>query len=336
VPDQTHAIVAVGDSAVNIVIVKNKILFSSQEVRVPASALAGDPASAAAELSHAFDFFLKSFKGEEIKRVLLTVASGQSIDLWIKALSAELGQTVEALKAPKNATGLSAYTPAAAAATGLVLDRPAGGAKINLLSRETAALESLGKASASAAEKTALRRLVAAEVGLVIGLTFLTLVGLTVISSMETSAIEELVRTRLTPFSADSGSTLAELEEVEAALSKKQKALRVLIEERPPMTQKWSEIARLAPENLVLSTLEMQDYSDNDNLSRRYLSFEGIIYSDSPSGQIATVNGFLTALKQDPAFIAGLAGGKLTQISRVGEGSLGMRFQAVFAEKENE
>lgn len=334
-PLEAHAIVAVGEASVNIVIVKNKTLFSSQEIRLSAEVLGGDLSAAVAELAHAFDFFLKSFKGEEVKRILVVVGAGQDLEKWKTALAAEFGLGVESLRPPKPVAGLT-YTPDTATATGLALKRSgAGASKINLLSKEATLHENLKKTSSAPLDQKTLKRWIVAAAGVVVALTLIGLVVLMFLSSAESEAIQEVVRTRPALTSVALSSPIEEIQKTEALLLKKQKALRVFIEERAAITVKWSEIARLTPPNIVLTSVETREFTDNDDVVRRYLSIEGGVYDNESGAQIVAVNSFLTALKQSAPFMQGIVGGKMTQANRLDRGIRGMRFQLVFSEAEN-
>jgi len=320
VKTEVQALVSIDrDGALTTVVFRGKSILMSRS-SAPRPAPLGVAATApseevVAEIRLAFNYFSKSFKGEPIKRMLVSVDPGEELIGWEELLQREFGLPVSTINAIHTLGRTKTVSPGMAVAIGAALRWVMRDAKVNLLPHTTAKrVESQSLSPEEEKEvlqKWAIRFAIAGLVALV-ALHF-------ALGAQLDDRKKKLDAARRSPAraaTANAGMSPDQLKQREAAINKKLVFLSNVFEKRVLVTSKLVEAARALPEEVRLSSLDYSDPGDREGKSFPTMKLEGMISLSNSGSELALANRFVTALKENEAFTRGFADVKLTAVRK--------------------
>ena len=296
-------------SSINTLVVKDGFpLLFRNGVLTPSSDREENLNHFRSEVRLAFDYFSKSFKHENVERVLL--CSDEASDPFGQALSEELNLPVEILipQAPldhQTEGHLSGMSCAVGLALkGLIHERSR---EFNLISTESKRPSFIDIPDLPPTEeRRLLKKWALIEGGCLVGIALVLYLGLGLSEFLLNSKVSEMRRenNRLSLQLPD--SSIEGLRSLEAELQLKNRFLVSLLDRRVSWTAKMNEIIRTLPDGVWLTRMDYRDLENLKGESSRSLVLEGNMLSKPGTSPLKIVNRFVADLSGNPSFMKGL------------------------------
>ncbi len=276
------------------------------------------------EMKLTFNFFDKNFKNEEMKRIIFIPKGDHFLKDWSERLKAEFAIPFEG---GDFSHLLGSAVPSAfgmIAAAGLALRelsarQPLVG-EANLIAREQIPVMMKEEAGdlITEGEKATLQKWALIGVSIVVAavLGFHFLLGFKIARHRADLNNREIAHTK--PASvADTSVSQEELAQTDLRLSGQLGFLSALVDRRVFWTSKMNELARVTPPGIRLTHLEYADRENKQGRGQIVLTLQGVVISGGSGSELDAPALFVSALKQDQAFMEGFHEVKLSAIRKV-------------------
>ena len=333
-----HAIIDVrNDGTINILIVRGRLLLMARDsVILKPGPGEGQPPSPdfgalITEMNLSLNYFFKNFKKEEIHNVFLLTDTDPLFKSWPERLGAELGLPIETPALSQLFGESDVYAPGRTVAMGLALREaaafPARGsnlmpsdvAKTTRRAVETATAEQHAQQTRVAGRAQMQKGALIAGLG-AFGLQLLTVGAVMAVNSSDAKKLKGMrALYASTEHVADPAAPIADIQAIEKRLADRSRYLVSLMGQRVYVTEKLSELARVMPKSVQLTTL---DYLDTESpvggAPQIILRLAG---KALPRGvnPLDELNRLVASLKTSQSFMAGLQEVRISSLRRTPE-----------------
>ena len=323
---EAYAVVGIDDDDnLNVAVTKSGLLLISQDSIVLRPSGGAEPSKAnvafetfLTEIRLTLNYFSKSFKGEEVRRMVLCADVTERFKDWDQMLRQELGIPVEIGHAVGQADQTKPVSSGMAIACGLAARRYSEekrGLNLELIRKSARTAPSAPPPAVE--EKKLFQKWILMElVVMAVGLFFVYYLMTTKVNSTQRAVHQARIAHPQT-ISATSSMPLDELHKKESDLNRRLSFLTSLVDQRVYWTSKMNEIAKTVPENVQLTLLEYADDEDAGGRSSLSLKIEGDLFLNEPGNELEAVNRFVDALKQNQEFMREMGEIKINSLHKV-------------------
>ncbi len=333
---EAYAVVGIDDDDnLNVAVTKSGLLLISQDSIVLKPSGDDDPSKAniafetfLTEIRLTLNYFSKSFKGEEVRRMVLCADVTHRFKDWDKMLGQELGIPVEIGHAVGQADKTKPVSSGMAIACGLAARRYSEEKRGLNLERITKNTQAASPASLTAAEENKLvRQWILVELILMVLGFFSVYYFMTTKVNATRRVVQQARIAHPQTVSATNEMSLGQLNQKELGLNKRLAFLTALVDQRVYWTNKMNEIAKTVPQNIQLTFLDFTDDENVDGGGNLSLKIEGDLFPNEPGNELDAANRFVDALKQDQEFMRGIGEIKINSLHKVAvKGRAGVHF----------